>query len=174
MLKRNYNWLYALRLTDGAFSTSDQKLPWPRNSNDLRFFVETTNENIVVCSEGTFLSIVGTIDNTFSPKVERLLKSREWFVMWKDVPIIEIVPDVKDRFEYIEESSKQVFVIGGQRAFRSFNDPSHIIINFITSDPQLNARHNNAIPLTGWANYQHLRQRVLSDDVLSMILERKR
>lgn len=173
MIKRDYYWLYALRLTDGAFSTLNQELPWPKNKTDMKFFVETTASQNIICSEGTFLSILGNTDSNYTEKIERLIKQRRWYVMWKDEPIVKTLPHPRDCIEEIENSEREVFVIGGQRAFREFNNPRFILMNLITAEPDNNSRHNLVSPSTNWSNYKHIRQRVLEDDVLSILLERK-
>lgn len=165
-----YNWIYALSLTDGAFATQEQSLPWDTILEDMKFFVQKTKGQVVICSRGTLMSIVKKQQKPIQNVIEKLTKNRSWYVLddqdFGSIP--RFTPEVLKK-----HPDQEVFVIGGRRAFRIFNDPQKIYLNLILFQNTKNPILQQEEPVTTYQNYEICLSEQISDRVISCVLRKK-
>ena len=89
----------------------DNKLPW-KNSNDLKWFRQNTEGNIVIMGRKTFESIGKPLPNRINIVISRQDKPSADSLIW--------MKSIEDAIRYCEDnfSNKKVFLIGGASLYQ--------------------------------------------------------
>lgn len=85
------------------------QMPWPRLSEDLRWFKENTINNIIVMGNKTWKSIGRPLPDRINVVISSQLQNKANFT-YSDP--IEAITDLKERCK-----NKSIFIIGGQQIF---------------------------------------------------------
>lgn len=102
-----------------------------RIPEDLKFFKETTVNNIVIMGRKTWESM----NKKALPNRDNIVITRSPQLYEKLYPNIKFITS-RNIFEYLNQNQgqKQVFIIGGSQVFNLFPDPRTIFITHITPD----------------------------------------
>ena len=85
----------------------DNQLPWPKNTNDMKFFRATTTGNTVIMGRKTFESIGRRL-----PERENIVVSRSGF---KAPEGIRVASSIREGIE--SAPTEKVFIIGGAQIY---------------------------------------------------------
>lgn len=103
------------------------QMPWPRLTEDLRWFKENTVNNVIVMGSNTWKSIGRPLPDRINVVISSQLQKKA-NLTYSDP--IEAINDLKERCK-----NKLIFIIGGQQLFEA---TKHIIEKFYVTEIHAN------------------------------------
>ena len=140
----------------------DGKLPW-HYSSDMKFFKETTTGNSCVMGYKTWLTLKRPLPNRLN-----IVLSRQSEIAPQESVVL--LRDVESVLSLAEESKGDLFVIGGEQVYRSFQ--SHIQKWIVTEVPLTVEGADAFVPENYLDGFEVTGTRKLEDDLIVSFYER--
>nr|AIA17981.1 Dihydrofolate reductase [uncultured bacterium] len=141
----------------------DGKLPW-HYSSDMRFFKETTTGNSCVMGYKTWLTLKRPLPNRLN-----IVLSRQSEIAPQDSVVL--LRDVESVLSLAEELNGDLFVIGGEQVYRSFQP--HIQKWIVTEVPLSVEGADACVPKDYLEGFELTGTRKLEDNLNASFYERK-
>lgn len=140
----------------------DGKLPW-HYSSDMKFFKETTTGNSCVMGYKTWLTLKRPLPNRLN-----IVLSRRSEITTQDSVVL--LRDVESVLSLAEELQGELFVIGGEQVYRSFQ--KHIQKWIVTEVPLSVEGADAFVPDNYLEGFELTGTRKLEDDLNVLFYER--
>ena len=140
----------------------DGKLPW-HYSSDMKFFKETTTGNSCVMGYKTWLTLKRPLPNRLN-----IVLSRQSEIAPQESVVL--LRDVESVLSLAEELKGDLFVIGGEQVYRSFQ--SHIQKWIVTEVPLTVEGADAFVPENYLDGFEVTGTRKLEDDLIVSFYER--